>query len=96
MRKHIIAQSVYQLFWLFFFMYGLPVMFPTRYGFTDRCEFFDRDAGAMCAKAAVEKWAAGAWPPAAAVRPATPCPAQGRGAKRGAKNGPGFLACCRS
>jgi hypothetical protein len=55
MRKHIVAQSVYQLFWLFFFMYGLPVFFPTRYGFTERCEFYDRDAGAMCAKAAVDR-----------------------------------------
>jgi hypothetical protein len=87
MRKHILAQSAYQLFWLFFFMYGLPVMFPSRYGFTDRCEFYDRDAGAMCAKAAVDRWALllpsrRCPPPALPLRRACPLPGLQQGHER--------------
>lgn len=40
MWKHIIVQSIYQLFWLFFFMYGLPRLMPA-YHITDECTFFE-------------------------------------------------------
>jgi Ca2+-transporting ATPase len=48
MRKHIVGMSIYQLFWLFFFMYGLPVFFPARYGMTDMCTYYGRDNGKYC------------------------------------------------
>eukprot|EP00878_Enallax_costatus_P000995 GHUV01001127.1.p1 GENE.GHUV01001127.1~~GHUV01001127.1.p1 ORF type:complete len:1156 (+),score=304.08 GHUV01001127.1:371-3838(+) len=38
MWKHIIIQGLYQMFWLFFFMYGFPVLFD-RYHITDHCTY---------------------------------------------------------
>lgn len=38
MWKHILIQGLYQMFWLFFFMYGAPVLFE-RYRITDHCSF---------------------------------------------------------
>jgi hypothetical protein len=38
MWKHILIQGLYQMFWLFFFMYGAPVLFE-RYRITDHCTF---------------------------------------------------------
>lgn len=38
MWKHIITQGLYQMFWLFFFMYGGPVLFE-RYRITDHCTY---------------------------------------------------------
>eukprot|EP00877_Chromochloris_zofingiensis_P010936 jgi/Chrzof1/6096/Cz17g09160.t1 len=37
MWKHIIVQGLYQLFWLFVFMYALPVVLPNTYGVVDKC-----------------------------------------------------------
>ncbi|KIY91882.1 Ca2+ transporting ATPase, plasma membrane [Monoraphidium neglectum] len=37
MWKHILVQGFYQLFWLFFFMYALPVLPWPRYWLTDTC-----------------------------------------------------------
>ncbi|KAI8477413.1 MAG: hypothetical protein J3K34DRAFT_453016 [Monoraphidium minutum] len=39
MWKHILVQGCYQLFWLFFFMYGLPKLQWPRYWITDQCTF---------------------------------------------------------
>lgn len=38
MWKHIITQGLYQMFWLFFFLYGTPRLFE-RYRITDHCTF---------------------------------------------------------
>jgi hypothetical protein len=38
MWKHILIQGLYQMFWLFFFMYAAPVLFE-RYRITDHCTF---------------------------------------------------------
>lgn len=38
MWKHILIQGLYQMFWLFFFMYAAPVLFD-RYHITDQCTF---------------------------------------------------------
>eukprot|EP00882_Tetradesmus_deserticola_P018267 GHRQ01019621.1.p2 GENE.GHRQ01019621.1~~GHRQ01019621.1.p2 ORF type:complete len:148 (-),score=25.37 GHRQ01019621.1:552-995(-) len=38
MWKHILVQGMYQMFWLFFFMYAAPVLFE-RYRITDNCTF---------------------------------------------------------
>lgn len=38
MWKHILIQGFYQMFWLFFFMYGFPVLFGY-YHITDHCTF---------------------------------------------------------
>jgi hypothetical protein len=36
MWKHILIQGLYQLFWLFFFLYALPLVFP-QYAETELC-----------------------------------------------------------
>lgn len=38
MWKHILIQGLYQMFWLFFFMYAAPVLFE-QYRITDNCTF---------------------------------------------------------
>lgn len=38
MWKHIFIQGLYQMFWLFFFMYGFPILFE-RYRITDSCTY---------------------------------------------------------
>lgn len=38
MWKHILVQGLYQMFWLFFFMYAAPVLFE-QYHITDNCTF---------------------------------------------------------
>ena len=38
MWKHILVQGLYQLFWLFFFMYALPTLKWGRYKITSSCE----------------------------------------------------------
>ncbi len=42
MWKHILVQGLYQLFWLFFFMYALPVLQWPRYHITSECELISR------------------------------------------------------
>jgi hypothetical protein len=49
MWKHILIQGLYQMFWLFFFMYAAPVLFE-QYRITDNCTFIamgpdENDAG---------------------------------------------------
>lgn len=57
MWKHILIQGLYQMFWLFFFMYAAPVLFE-QYRITDNCTFVslgpdENNAGmAACAAAA--------------------------------------------
>jgi hypothetical protein len=41
MWKHILVQGLYQMFWLFFFMYAAPVLFE-QYRITDNCTFIAR------------------------------------------------------
>eukprot|EP00879_Flechtneria_rotunda_P003828 GHRR01004068.1.p1 GENE.GHRR01004068.1~~GHRR01004068.1.p1 ORF type:complete len:993 (+),score=315.28 GHRR01004068.1:1703-4681(+) len=38
MWKHILVQGLYQMFWLFFFMYAAPVLFA-KYRITDQCTY---------------------------------------------------------
>jgi hypothetical protein len=38
MWKHILTQGLYQMFWLFFFMYAAPVLFE-QYRITDNCTY---------------------------------------------------------
>lgn len=38
MWKHILTQGLYQMFWLFFFMYAAPVLFA-QYRITDNCTY---------------------------------------------------------
>jgi Ca2+-transporting ATPase len=47
MFKHIVAQGFYQMFWMFLFLYGLPV-FMSRYAYTDRCTMYSWDNGNYC------------------------------------------------
>ena len=35
--------------------YGLPVFFPARYGYTDRCVHYDRGNGSTCAAHVTDK-----------------------------------------
>eukprot|EP00879_Flechtneria_rotunda_P002036 GHRR01002214.1.p1 GENE.GHRR01002214.1~~GHRR01002214.1.p1 ORF type:complete len:850 (+),score=231.92 GHRR01002214.1:2125-4674(+) len=55
MFKHILAQGVYQIFWMFLFLYGVPQFLSQQYGYTPACSFYTKDNSQYCNTIAVQE-----------------------------------------